>query len=440
MNTNILEFNIFGKKLNDIEVDDVKAFCQKQNKEGINLDYKKDFSSPKKIAKTIAAMANTLGGWVIIGVDDDGDDKPKLPAEGIGWDKQLSLRVTNLVIDSISPPALPIVHVCDPDKNNKTFVILYVQESNNAPHWLFNENKLCIRLADRTSSAEWERLASADEWEYLRQKREKALETYKLHRELLDDLFDAYDYESEYEYNRNKSSGLMNSFTSIPTPRIAGEENTKEKINIVISPKYPTQELFAVKDSMDILESIKFKDAYGTSNYFPFRDLNFQYNTFQRGTHIYFADKNRERINFFALNQYGMFSFKQNVLYYDIGSSTETIVLDQLLVQFKQSLLFAQKLYEKLNYLGIINIDVFIDGESWMKLASSTDSLFERAFDLKSPLSTIHFMRDTSLTELNDEKVITMIVQEFYEEVANSFRWEPVRRSNLQDILKPFGM
>lgn len=436
----ILELNIFGKKLSEVTSDDVKDFCQKQNREGINLDYKKDFSSPKKIAKTVAAMANTLGGWVIIGVDDDGDDKPKLPAEGIDWDKQLSLRVTNLVIDNISPPALPIVHVCEPDKKNKTFVVLYVQESNNAPHWLFNENKLCIRLADRTSSAEWERLASADEWEYLRRKREKALETYKLHRELLDDLFDAYDYESEYEYNRSKSSGLMSSVSSMPMPRMAGEENTKEKINIVISPKYPTQELFAVKDSMDIIDSIKFKDAYGTSSYFPFRDLNVQYNTFQRGTHIYFADKSRERINYFALNQFGMFSFKQNVLYYDIGSSTETIILDQLLVQFKQSLLFAKKLYEKLNYLGIINIDALVDGQSWMKLVSSTDSLFASAFDLKAPLSTIHFMRDTSLTELNDEKAITMLVQEFYEEVANSFSWEPVRRSNLQDILKPFGI
>jgi len=432
----IFEFNLFGKKLDEVTVDDVRAFCQKKNKEGINLDYKKDFSSSKKIAKTIAAMANTLGGWIIVGVEDDGDDKPKLPAEGIDWDKQLSLRVTNLVIDNISPPALPIVHVCDPDKKNKTFVILYVQESKDAPHWLFNENKLCIRLADRTSSAEWERLATADEWEYLRQKREKSIEVYKAHRELLDDLFDAYDYESEYEYNRSRSNGLMN----LPTPRMAGEENTKEKINIIISPKYPTRELFEVKDSKDIIEDIKFKDAYGTSISFPFRDLNVQYNTFQRGTHIYSADENRERINYFALNQFGMFSFKQNVLYYDIGTSSNTVKLDQLLVQFKQNLLFARKLYEKLNYLGIINIDVLIDGQSWMRLASSTDSFFASAFDLKAPLSTIYFTRDTSLAELADEKAVTMLVQEFYEEVANSFRWEPVRRSNLQDILKPFGI
>lgn len=436
----ILEFNIFGKKLTNVTTDDVRAFCQKQNKEGINLDYKKDFSSPKKIAKTIASMANTLGGWIVIGVEDTGDDKPKLPVDGLEYDKQLALTVTNLVIDNISPPSLPIVHVCDPDKKNKTFVILYVQESKDAPHWLFNENKLCVRLADRSSSTEWERLASADEWEYLRQKREKALEVYKTHKSLLDDLFDAYDFKSEYEYNRSKSNSLTNSVSSMPMPRLVGEENTKEKLNIVISPKYPTQELFAVKDAQDIIEDIKFKDAYGTSDYFPFRDLNARYNTFQEGAHFYFADEDREKINYFALNQFGMFSFKNNILNYDTRLSSDTVRLDQLLVQFKQNLLFAQKLYEKFNYLGIINVDVLVDGCSWMKLISTTDSLFSSAFNLESPLSTIHFNADTSLTDLNDTTALMKIVQDFYDEIANSFRWEPLRRSSLKDILEPFGI
>lgn len=97
---NILEFNIYGKKLTEVTTNDVRNFCQKQNREGINLDYKKDISSPKKIAKTIAAMANTLGEWIIIGVEDNRDDKPKLPVEGIDYENQLSLRVTNLLIDN----------------------------------------------------------------------------------------------------------------------------------------------------------------------------------------------------------------------------------------------------------------------------------------------------------------------------------------------------
>ncbi len=436
---NVFEFNIFGKKLTDVTVDDVKAFCQKQNSEGINLDYKKDLNNSKKIAKTIAAMANTLGGWVVIGVEDDGNDKPKLPTEGIDWEKQLSLRVTNLVIDNISPPALPIIHVCDPDKKNKTFVILYVSESKDAPHWLFNENKLCVRIADRTSSTEWERLATADEWEYLRQKRQRALETYKSHRELLDDLFSAYDSKSEEEYNRSKSQGFPELTLPTSNIRLAGQEDTHDKLNIVISPKYPMQELFAVDKALDIVGEIKFKDTFGTTDYFPFYYLNPAYKIFQRGTHIYSCDENRERIHFFALNQFGMFSFKEKVLEASEDSPGK-LNLPRLLVRFKQNLLFAQKLYTKLNYLGSISVDVLIDGEEWMSLTSSSDTLFDSVLKLQAPLSEIRFTTDTSLTELNDQTKVNSLVEEFYNEIANSFRWDPMRRSNLADILKTFQL
>lgn len=435
----ILEFSIFGKRLSEVTPDDVRAFCQKQNKEGINLDYKKDFSSPKKIAKTIAAMANTLGGWIIVGVGDDGNDKPRQPFNGVDWSKQLPLQVTNLVIDSISPPALPVVHVCEPDQNHKTFVILYIQESKDAPHWLFNENKLCIRIADRTSSTEWERLATADEWEYLRQKREMALNAYKAHRKLLDDLFDAYDTKSEEEYNNSKSSDFLDVTLATSRMRLSGQENTEDKLNVIISPKYPTRELFLVIDAIEIVGKIKFRDTFRSTDYFPFYSLNNEYRIFQRGTHFYASYNNRETVNFFALNQFGMFSFKEKVLKSNDGSPG-TLDLQRLLVRFKQNLLLAKKLYTEVGYFGIINIDVLIDGQEWMGLSSSSDDFFGDVFKLQSPLSEIRFTTDTSLMELNDQTKINNLVQEFYGEIANSFRWDPVRRSNLQEILKPFGI
>jgi hypothetical protein len=427
----ILNYNIFGKKLTDIKTDDVRAFCQKQIREGINLDYKKDFSSTKKIAKTIAAMANTLGGWIIIGVEDT-NDRPKLPSEGLDWEKQLPLKVTNLVIDNISPPPLPVVHVCKPDARNKTFVILYVQESESAPHWLFNENKLCVRLADRTSSTEWERLASADEWEYLREKRQRSEEMYKQQKDQLDDLFVEYDLRSEIKHARENN--LVVSDVVFHT-----EQATKDKISITISPKYPTHELLKVEDTLNIIGNIKFRSAYGLGD-FPFWDTHFPYKTFQKGAHVYYDDSERERINYFALNQFGMFSFKESIFRSDIKGSGEEVRLDQLLVEFKQSLMLARKLYEKLDYLGVITIESLVEGREWMLLGSSTDTFFATTYKLRAPLAQIYFSVDTSLTELSNESTVTALVQRFYDVIANSFGWEPTSRSKLQQILKPFGI
>lgn len=42
--------------------------------EGRTLEFKRDLSSLKPILKTIVAFANTAGGLLIIGRDDEGED------------------------------------------------------------------------------------------------------------------------------------------------------------------------------------------------------------------------------------------------------------------------------------------------------------------------------------------------------------------------------
>ena len=74
----------FDKPVNDLTFEDVVAFCQKQIPEGKQLDYK--YLLPKnkeKFAKVIASFANAMGGTVIIGVNDDKNDKPRPPFLGV---------------------------------------------------------------------------------------------------------------------------------------------------------------------------------------------------------------------------------------------------------------------------------------------------------------------------------------------------------------------
>lgn len=63
-------------------------------------------------------------------------------------------------------------------------------------------------------------------------------------------------------YNYDHKSKLNKSFknTNLFTPNTSFEPDleTKDKLNITISPKYPTQELFSVEDSIEIISSIKF--------------------------------------------------------------------------------------------------------------------------------------------------------------------------------------
>ena len=75
---------LFNKPINDLTFQDVVDFCKKEIPEGKQLDYK--YLLPKnkeKFAKTIASFANALGGTIIIGVQDDKNDKPAPPCTGI---------------------------------------------------------------------------------------------------------------------------------------------------------------------------------------------------------------------------------------------------------------------------------------------------------------------------------------------------------------------
>lgn len=91
-----MQTSIFGKPLSEVTMQDVKLFCDKQVREGINLDYKRDLTS-KSLLKTMAAFANTRGGFILVGVDDQ-DDKPKLPVQGIDWRESLPLSVTTMIV------------------------------------------------------------------------------------------------------------------------------------------------------------------------------------------------------------------------------------------------------------------------------------------------------------------------------------------------------
>ena len=269
--------SIFGKPLNDVTTDDVKLFCKSQIKEGVNLDYKKDLSSAKSIVKAIASFANTRGGWILVGVEDNKDDKPVIPAAGIDFQDHLTLTVTNMVLSHIWTPIIPVYRVCPPDKNNKTFLIMYVPESHEAPHWLFNKKELYIRVADRSSSGTWEELATSDQWEWLRNKREKSVQLRKEIKDELDYRFRTHDIWDEL------GNGVTGSVI-LPSPN-RRDPDTVDMLNLTITPYYPTEAIMDVKQSYDLLGDLNIRDYYGTSDKFP-AFLNNR-SVFQSGTEIY---------------------------------------------------------------------------------------------------------------------------------------------------------
>ena len=98
------------------------------NNESLTLDYKRAYTDD--IKKTIIAFANTNGGCILIGVDDDGK------VAGVDDTDDVMLRVTNTARDSILPD-ITLFMTCEvKETDGKRVVAVNVQKGTASPYYL----------------------------------------------------------------------------------------------------------------------------------------------------------------------------------------------------------------------------------------------------------------------------------------------------------------
>ncbi len=121
--------------------------------ENLQCEFKRHFTTPEKIARELIAFANTKGGYLIIGVDDD--------KEIVGVDSEKS--ESELIKDAAE-------NYCESSLNysidfvelyGKELVVVSIPESDNKPHRLqdyqdeldINKAVVLVRLNDKSVQA-----------------------------------------------------------------------------------------------------------------------------------------------------------------------------------------------------------------------------------------------------------------------------------------------
>jgi predicted HTH transcriptional regulator len=94
--------------------------------ESQTVEFKRHFSSPEKIAKELCAFANTRGGYLLLGVDDD------RTIVGVPSEKQEIELITMVCSFYIEPPLDAEVWVVTVE--HKDIIVVYVAPSQNRPH------------------------------------------------------------------------------------------------------------------------------------------------------------------------------------------------------------------------------------------------------------------------------------------------------------------
>ena len=95
--------------------------------EGKTLEFKRDLSSPDGLLKTVVAFANTAGGTVLVGVEDQ-----TRHVRGVPDPLAVEERIASLITDSIAPRLLPDLEVLSYRKTH--VVAVQVHPSDARPH------------------------------------------------------------------------------------------------------------------------------------------------------------------------------------------------------------------------------------------------------------------------------------------------------------------
>lgn len=121
--------------------------------ESLQVEFKRRFSTPEKIAREIIAFANTRGGYILFGVDDDKQ------IVGVESEKSEAELVKDAATNYCEPPVEYEIDFLE--IYGKEVVIVAIPESENKPHRLqdylneldLNKSVVLVRVNDKSIQA-----------------------------------------------------------------------------------------------------------------------------------------------------------------------------------------------------------------------------------------------------------------------------------------------
>lgn len=140
---------IFTGSLTDVLFAKVEEFCRNWQ-EGIRVEF--GGTSTKDVAKAVAALSNTMGGVLLLGVTEDKHGKAIFPIAGMPMEPGIEDAIMQSCVTGIYPSVVPEMRIVPfEDDASKCVVIVRVEESAFAPHAVQNRTRVYIRTGSQSN-------------------------------------------------------------------------------------------------------------------------------------------------------------------------------------------------------------------------------------------------------------------------------------------------
>ncbi|MFF1405119.1 helix-turn-helix domain-containing protein [Streptomyces sp. NPDC058294] len=147
--------SLFAASAADLTIERIRVLAARPDQvESLTLEFKREYS--KSLVTTIAAMANTYGGMILVGISDKAEPGTE---RVVGVDAQETIdKIASGCREKFDPPWEPtFIPVPFDDGTGRSVVIVRV-DANAAPRPLLIDLKAHIRLSGQNSTADRDRL------------------------------------------------------------------------------------------------------------------------------------------------------------------------------------------------------------------------------------------------------------------------------------------
>lgn len=133
-----------GLEPGNLTLNDINQIIAGKVEETADLDWKKKFYSiqnnavMEEVAKDIAAMANSGGGWIVFGIKEDGENNAASSVNPIQWSADNERQIRNIAYSKIGPPVVGIEFskiLCGENPDDGYVVLMHIPDSVDAPHF-----------------------------------------------------------------------------------------------------------------------------------------------------------------------------------------------------------------------------------------------------------------------------------------------------------------
>lgn len=325
--------SIFSKQMRNLGYDDIEELQVEGSSENIRLEFKRGDPSKDEMMKKLSSFANTYGGYVVIGVAEDGNGNLKL-LDGVDPIRGYNQRLVHWCYDNIYPPITPVVSNPIPLRDNpsKVFYVIYVEESHETPHFL-NGRKGCYIRTHEFSQPFEPRLATYEEIQHLANRRQRAVE---LREGLIKRARDRFDAHVRLHYRKHINAGVGRDIDAT--------------FSFAIVPSFPGISPLAIGDLQNALSTCRIRARHET---FPMGTPLSQHECF------FFDNPRLIDFSYFEANIHRLLFYTQEVG--RIETPGVIIYTTHILAWILFYLEYSRKFYEYVGYEGSLRIEVGLD-------------------------------------------------------------------------------